>query len=231
MLIVSGDCRVFNGVDVLPGEIPWQVSVQLYTGFHWCGGSIIGSNVVLTAAHCQGNWGAESLRVVSGTINSDSGTIHKVSQIINHEAYDELTHANDIALWKIEGEFVWDNQTRPVDLPPQGLETPEGSVLTISGFRSVSSNPEPLQKIEIPVVSFEACNATYTGQVPTGQLCAGVPEQGLSSCQGDEGGPLFLGTQIRGIASWGSNCGFQASPGVYLEVAAYRDWILANIGI
>ncbi|XP_059476940.1 trypsin-1-like isoform X1 [Neocloeon triangulifer] len=225
--------KVFGGVEVPAGEIPWQVSIQIYTGFHWCGGSIINEKWVLTAAHCAQNWNINSLRVVAGTIQTDlPGSVHTVSRIITHENYNEEMHSNDIALWEITDSFVWDNQTSPVKLPIKNVETPAGTLLTVSGFTTVSANPDPLRKVEIPVISKAACNESYVdfGGISADQICAGVPEQGLSSCQGDGGGPLFLPaeSEIRGLVAWGYMCGFQAQSGVYTEVSAYLDWILSN---
>lgn len=53
--IITG--RIFNGKPSNRGSWPWQVSLQLLhpkLGFigHWCGGVLVESNWVLTAAHC-----------------------------------------------------------------------------------------------------------------------------------------------------------------------------------
>jgi len=52
-------------------------------------------------------------------------------------------------------------------------------------------------------------------------VCAGVPEGGKDSCQGDNGGPLVLknsGRQV-GIVSWGNGCAEKGYPGVYSNLA------------
>lgn len=43
--------RIIGGVEATLGRWPWQVSLY-YSNRHTCGGSIINSQWVVTAAHC-----------------------------------------------------------------------------------------------------------------------------------------------------------------------------------
>lgn len=45
------DSRIINGEEATPGEFPHQVTL-LRNGYHTCGGSVISTGWVLTAAHC-----------------------------------------------------------------------------------------------------------------------------------------------------------------------------------
>merc|ERR1712048_1396430 len=70
-------------------------------------------------------------------------------------------------------------------------------------------------------------------QVPAGlqrALCWG--EVGKDACTGDGGSPLVCQAQsgrwtVVGLVSWGIGCASDL-PGVYVDIAHYRDWINAN---
>ena len=62
------------GGQIAPSPIPWQVSVQ-FEGTHICGGTILDTYTILSAAHCfNGNGGAlEGLSIRAGSIKWSSG--------------------------------------------------------------------------------------------------------------------------------------------------------------
>lgn len=48
----SNTYRIVGGYEAVPHSFPWQVSFQKTSGFHFCGGTLIHPNYVLTAGHC-----------------------------------------------------------------------------------------------------------------------------------------------------------------------------------
>ena len=51
----TGRGRIVGGEEAADGEFPWQVSLRQIAGLgatHFCGGSVIDKDWVLTAAHC-----------------------------------------------------------------------------------------------------------------------------------------------------------------------------------
>ena len=56
-------------------------------------------------------------------------------------------------------------------------------------------------------------------------ICAGYPEGGKDSCQGDGGGPLVCNAELQGITSWGIGCAEPGRPGAYTKVCNFVDWL------
>ena len=102
-------------------------------------------------------------------------------------------------------------------------------------------DPEsPFLQVGTPLyfVPPKACLATpgYAGFVRPDMICAGVASGKIDQCNGDSGGPLMQrgsgssAPVLVGIVEGGDGCGLAHTPGVYVYVPAYRDWIARTIG-
>nr|XP_034193628.1 trypsin beta-like [Osmia lignaria] len=230
------DGRIVGGQTASISEAPYQVSLQM-NGRHFCGGSIIASSWVITAAHCTA-YPVNSLTIRSGSTNVNSGgSVHKVQQVIKHESYRTSRNGipiNDIALLRIQGSFSFDNNRKAAALFQGNSASLNGKNALITGWGNTNSGtPTVLHKVTVPMVEKRECENNYRsyGGVPEGQICAGLAAGGKDSCQGDSGGPLFLGGNLVGIVSWGMGCGTPKFPGVYTDVSYYRQWVRQNAGV
>ncbi|CAK9805104.1 Mite allergen Der p 3 [Anthophora plagiata] len=231
------DPRIVNGQDALPGEIPYQVSLQNKdSAFHFCGGSVLTANYVITAAHCASGKTASSIQVVAGTINlSQPESTHNVVKIIIHEKYDSLdSWKNDIALLKVKEPFVKSKKITAVRLPSADDVINANDIATVSGWgRLWQGGPTTiyLQRVNILIASQDYCQLMYKKQhynVYESQICAYDPSIQKGSCHGDSGGPLTIDGKLVGLVSWAMGCALTDYPTVYTRVASHLDWIKAN---
>uniref|UniRef100_A0A8C5GI96 trypsin n=1 Tax=Gouania willdenowi TaxID=441366 RepID=A0A8C5GI96_GOUWI len=93
-----------------------------------------------------------------------------------------------------------------------------------------------VMEAKVPLLPQSTCKSALGKDLVTNtMLCAGYLSGGIDSCQGDSGGPLIYKDrlsgrfQLYGITSWGDGCGEKGKPGVYTRVAAFSDWIQAEI--
>ncbi len=232
----SVDQKIVGGVPAINGEFPFQVSLQFASGSHFCGGSLIKKNWVLTAAHCVQS--SSAIKVVVGMYDQKDKTgteTFSTKRIIAHPSFDKTTLDFDYALIQLSG----DSKFRTIDLNKVEINVPQGNdpfMVWTSGWGTLTEGsytlPNILQKVEIPLVSKEACNAAdvYNGDITDRMLCAGLPQGGKDSCQGDSGGPLFTKQAsgdytLVGIVSWGEGCARPNKYGVYTKVNVMVDWI------
>ncbi|XP_030605931.1 chymotrypsin-like protease CTRL-1 [Archocentrus centrarchus] len=229
---VSGYNKIVNGENAVSGSWPWQVSLQDTSGFHFCGGSLINQNWVVTAAHCRVN--PSSHRVILGEYdrqyNSEPIQIKSISRAITHPYYNSQNFNNDITLLRLSSPAQLNTRVSPVCLPSSTSSLPAGTKCVTTGWGRTgqTSTPRYLQQTAVPLLSPEQCKS-YWGfnRITDAMICAGA--SGVSSCQGDSGGPLVCESSsvwyLIGIVSWGtSNCNVYA-PAVYSRVTYLRGWI------
>uniref|UniRef100_A0A671LV79 Trypsin-2-like n=1 Tax=Sinocyclocheilus anshuiensis TaxID=1608454 RepID=A0A671LV79_9TELE len=233
--------KIVGGEDATAGSWPWQVSIQSTAfGGHFCGGSLINKDWVLSAAHCfQSSLG--TIRIYLGR-QSQSGSnpneVLRTASVINHPDYYDLTHDNDIALLKLSSSVTFTNYIKPVCLAAAGSKFAAGTETWVTGWGALQSeglSPDKLQEVMIPVVSSSDCDDAYGGGITSNMICAGLlNEGGKDSCQGDSGGPLVTRNGSlwiqSGVVSFGIGCADPRYPGVYARISQYQDWITSTIG-
>lgn len=225
--------RIVGGQAITIRRVPYQVSVQRY-GSHWCGGSLITAQVVVSAAHCYYDVRSPSqLNVrVGSTYSNRGGRLIKVSSFINHELYTTPEQSNqyDITLIKLAARVASSDTTRYIPLNREAVapRTP----CYVSGWGQITEKnttlPLQLRGVQLNTIDQQACvTANRPSPVYNSNICAYA--RGRDSCQGDSGGPLAAGGRLIGIVSWGIGCARQGLPGVYTRVSSYVGWIQRNM--
>ncbi|XP_040188645.1 chymotrypsinogen A-like [Rana temporaria] len=230
--IISGYARIVNGENAVSGSWPWQVSLQNSFGSHFCGGSLINSLWVVTAAHCGVT---TSNFVVLGaydrSLSSEATQRISVGRAFRHPNYNSNTIINDITLIKLATPATYTDRISPVCLAATAdiFKGGERCVTTGWGYTSaaVQVTPSRLQQASLPLLTTANCQSYWGTNIRDTMICAGA--SGVSSCMGDSGGPLVCQRSgawtLAGIVSWGSSTCSTSTPAVYARVTALRSWV------
>ncbi|XP_042326813.1 acrosin-like [Sceloporus undulatus] len=243
----SGSVRIIGGTDTLPGTWPWIVSIQIpsHRGYvHSCGGSLISSRWVITAAHCFLNKKfLEHWKLVIGATQlSQPGPDvqeHTIKNLVEHQQYQKHTNLNDIALMELSHPINCTDYVQLACLPDTTVDVSSLTHCWISGWGvtdvSKRQTSDVLQEAKVNIIPLHMCNSTYwyNSRIHYNNICAGYQHGGIDTCQGDSGGPLMCRESrserfwVVGVTSWGSGCAQAQRPGVYTSTQHFLDWIKA----
>jgi len=232
--------KIVGGQNAQKNEYPWQVALVSKNGrIPFCGGSLISSRSVLTAAHCRTS--VSNFDVVLGEhdINRNDGEQRiSPSRWINHPDYNERTVNNDFAIIHLSRDVTFSNTISPVCLPMSRESNFDDKDAIITGWGTLfQDGPQPriLNEVGTTIISNSACTASdtaySTSDITGNMMCAA--KSGKDSCQGDSGGPLVsiedTAFSLAGVVSWGFGCAQADAPGVYARVTSQLSWIQSNI--
>ncbi|XP_052750926.1 protein masquerade [Galleria mellonella] len=247
----SRTARVMGGEDGERGEWCWQVALINSLNQYLCGAALIGTQWVLTAAHCVTNivrsGDAIYVRVgdhdLTRKYGSPGAQTLRVATTYIHHNHNSQTLDNDIALLKLQGKAELTEGVCLVCLPARGVSHGAGTRCTVTGYGYMGeAGPIPLRvrEAELPIVSDAECVRKVNAVtekifiLPASSFCAGG-EEGNDACQGDGGGPLVCQDdgfyELVGLVSWGFGCGRRDVPGVYVKVSSFIGWINQIISV
>lgn len=179
--------KIFNGDETGIKEHPWLVAIMYEEVFskkltNGCGGTIISSRFVLSAAHCEeishsrrgvvrvGEWRfsqSPDCKYHRGKNNCNpKETDIPISKWISHEEYDDNQKHHDIALVKLRREINFTKYlASPICLPlePSTWNYPNQTLLEVAGWGYIENEDasNTKLKVQIPVFDNECCAKSY----------------------------------------------------------------------
>ena len=198
-----------------------------------CGGTVIDSQWIVTAAHCvaaDSSW--DRVEVIAGDSNLDSGTAtRRVSRnAVCHSGFEFDGLKDDVALIKLD-------QPLPGNIPPAQIDQQgttsarRGSTALVAGWpvTGLKAGERNLNKTQVQLTDV---------QVPgyiTAVSASGGPD---GVCRGESGGPLLTygsyGLQLAGVLSGiqpgtqngqGEECVLSGYEMYFTPIAAFRHWM------
>ncbi len=186
--------QIVGGEQAVRGEYPWMVQLVIRTsrGTFTCGGSLISSEWVLSAAHCISP--GSTVTVVAGVFDlrqAANRNNFRAENVFVHPSYRDVSTGFDIALIKLNRSVPSSMVNRFAQLPSVSLNDSEvstGETLKTMGWgriREGGPTPDVLRQVSVPVVSEAVCERAYGSIDNSTQVCAGFDRGGRDSCQGD----------------------------------------------
>ena len=188
-------------------KYPWLVRIFAQDLTHYCGGTLIASKYVISAAHCffvtdedyiiTSERTAEETAILIGAHNLNTGETNlplkfvNVKTIINHPEYDQqigqehvIGDGFDITILELEEEVDLEVYT-PACLAESSDDTAfDNKTATAAGWGYlVNGGPYPDQivphEVDLPVLAAADCR--HSKNHPS-LICAGFEEGGKDSC-------------------------------------------------
>jgi len=236
--------RIVGGTEAGPHEFPWQVGIvgswygQLAQEPN-CGGTLISSTYVLTAAHCL-TAPIPGWAVMYGTNQFKTRGVKsvQVKRIIRNTPlgdWNPATDENDIALLELASPITFSPEVSPACLPEADTDY-TGKMATVSGWGRLEhegAKPGHLRQVSLMVGEDSYCGAKWGNRFKKQVMMCTDVTPGKDSCRGDSGGPLVVKTgynyDLAGVVSFGRTCADEY-PGVYTRVQAYLAWLHEYVG-
>ncbi|XP_077457300.1 granzyme F-like isoform X2 [Stigmatopora argus] len=180
----TGDAaEIIGGKEVKPHSLPYMALLKNPS----CGGVLIHSQWVLTAAHCNNSNANGVTTVLLGVHNwkkkEDSRQTRKVQMQVPHPKYKDFRTGNDIMLLKLDKPVKETKAVKSLTLLKKAKPVKAGSLCMVAGWGITKNNAKAisnvLMSVNLPTVDRKKCEQHYKN-LPKDVICAG--RKGADTC-------------------------------------------------
>lgn len=176
------DPRIVGGELIDITKVPYHVGIQTIGRFHFCGGTIISDQWILSAAHCF-TVGISNLEILVGATKHESeGKRIRIERIVKHPKYIAANADNDFVLVKLKEKLQLNDKVQPIRLPEASEKFESGRMCLVTGWGDIaswqSSPDDKLRGVLVPIVDQQKCNDAYGGGILASMICAGFYDEG-----------------------------------------------------
>lgn len=252
--------RIVGGQPAKEGYFPWLAYLNktiTYESFDVqsdCGGTLINSKWILTAAHCvkdvpdnlehlpDNEFGIKiKIEAIFGALDvnkKEKTQVRRLVKRIIRNDFNETTKVNDIALLELDKELDFtgsESHLTSICLPTEAESTIEKINTTqcyIAGFgyedQAMETNDYILHYLRESIIKDRDCDRTFSHYKSGQNFCIGGVEK-RGTCKGDSGNSMIClnngkWTQI-GLVSYGIPCALKDIPYVLTNVLHFNKWI------
>ena len=188
--------RIAGGVVTEKNEYPWHVGIMVDDyDWPWCGGSILSSRTILTAAHCFTDH-AVVVAEHAWTVTGDGEQKMEVCNRVDHPKYNPDTVEYDIAILTLCKDIIFNKTASPVCLPSQPDSDYANVPAIVTGWGFLEdeglNRPEQLMELVVNTIPNTECSIIHADtdtDIKESMICANNPGKGI--CFGDSGGHYY----------------------------------------
>lgn len=201
---------------------------------HFCSGTYISSNWVLTSAHCIKIRLVRETKVIMGTDTVNAGgETREIKRAIQHplkapikvgatESNASTEALNNIGLIKLTEPFDLGKTISTIGILGERNKF-EGTQVQIAGYGKLCAKETDSAKLG--VLEFKVMQEDDYVIYPEWELASWTDEEDV--CRGDSGGPIIFESKVIGVVVCGFNCGPKKTVllNTFLKLHPHLKWI------